>query len=164
MRFATSFASSAVNTVPPDALGIPVSSRILSKSSRSSAASTSSALVPRIGTPIFIKASVSLIAVCPPNCTTAPSGFSMFTMLSTSSAVNGSKYNLSAISKSVETVSGLLFTIMVSQPSFAKAQVQCTLQKSNSIPCPIRIGPEPSTKTFFSGLVSAASFSLPYTE
>ncbi len=61
------FASSAVNTVPPVGLGISHCSRISSKSSRSSAASTSSADVPRIGTPIFISASVSLIAVCPPN-------------------------------------------------------------------------------------------------
>ena len=52
-----------------------------------SAASTFSALVPRIGTPIFIRLSVSLMAVCPPNCTTAPSGCSMFTTFSTSSGV-----------------------------------------------------------------------------
>ena len=84
-------ASSTVNTVCPLALGICVCSRISSKSSLSSAASTSSALVPRIGTPIFISASVSLIAVCPPNCTTAPSGFSNSTIDSTSSAVSGSK-------------------------------------------------------------------------
>ena len=58
----------------------------------------------------------------------------IFTMDSTSSAVNGSKYSLSAISKSVETVSGLLLIMTVSQPSFANAQVQCTEQKSNSIP------------------------------
>ena len=36
-----------------------------------------------------------MIAVCPPNCTTAPSGFSKRTIFSTSSGVNGSKYNLS---------------------------------------------------------------------
>ena len=84
-------ASSTVNTVWPFALGIPHCSRISSNNSLSSAASTSSALVPRIGTPIFISASVSLIAVWPPNCTTAPSGLSSSTMLSTSSAVSGSK-------------------------------------------------------------------------
>src|SRR5699024_1284610 len=109
-------------------------------------------------------ASVSLIAVCPPNCTTAPSGFSNSTIFSTSSGVNGSKYNLSAISKSVETVSGLLLTIIVSYPAQLNDQVQCTEQKSNSIPCPIRIGPEPSTNTFFLPLVSTTSFSLPNTE
>ena len=38
-------------------------------------------------------------------------------MLSTSSSVNGSKYNLSEILKSVLTVSGLLFTIIVSIPN-----------------------------------------------
>ena len=43
------------------------------------------------GTPIFISSSVNLIAVCPPNCTTAPSGCSRFTIASTSSAVRGSK-------------------------------------------------------------------------
>lgn len=51
---------------------------------------------------------------CPPNCTTAPSGCSIFTIDSTSSGVKGSKYSLSAISKSVLTVSGLLLMIMVS--------------------------------------------------
>ena len=161
---ATSFASSAVNTVPPVGRGISHSSRISSKSSRSSALSTFSADVPRIGTPIFISASVSLIAVCPPNCTTAPSGFSISTILSTSSGVSGSKYSLSAMSKSVLTVSGLLFTMIVSYPSFANAHVQCTEQKSNSIPCPIRIGPEPSTSTFFFGLVFMTSSSLPKQE
>ena len=40
--------------------------------------------------------------------------FSILTMLSTSSGVNGSKYNLSAISKSVLTVSGLLLMMIVS--------------------------------------------------
>ena len=85
-------------------------------------------------------------------------------MLSTSSGVSGSKYSLSAISKSVLTVSGLLFTIIVSYPSFANAHVQCTEQKSNSIPCPIRIGPDPSTRTFFLPEVSSTSFWLPNTE
>ena len=64
---ATSTASSAVNTVPPDALGMPVSFKILSNKSLSSAASTSSADVPSIFTPISIRALVSPIAVWPPN-------------------------------------------------------------------------------------------------
>ena len=64
------------------------------------------------------------MAVCPPNCTMAPSGFSKRTILSTSSGVNGSKYKRSAISKSVDTVSGLLFTIIVSYPASFKAQTQ----------------------------------------
>ena len=50
--------------------------------------------------------------------------------------------------------------MMVSYPSFANAHVQCTEQKSNSIPCPIRIGPEPSTRIFFLSFVSIASFSV----
>ena len=85
-------------------------------------------------------------------------------MLSTSSGVSGSKYSLSAMSKSVLTVSGLLLMMMVSYPSFANAQVQCTEQKSNSIPWPIRIGPEPRTRTFLRSFVSMASFSLPNKE
>ena len=139
-------------------------SKIWSNSSLSSAASTSSAAVPQIGTPIFIKSSVSLMAVCPPNCTTAPSGLSNSTIASISSGVRGSKYNLSAISKSVLTVSGLLFTIIVSYPSLENAQVLWTLQKSNSIPCPIRIGPDPRTRTFFLPVVFSTSLTLPKQE
>ena len=52
----------------------------------------------------------------------------MSIILSTSSGVNGSKYNLSAISKSVETVSGLLFTIIVSYPAALSAHTQWTEQ------------------------------------
>ena len=89
-------------------------SKISSKRSRSSAASTPSAEVPRICTPISVSALASLMAVCPPNWTTAPQGFSSSTMFCTSSAVSGSKYSLSATSKSVETVSGLLLMMMVS--------------------------------------------------
>ena len=104
-----------VNTVPPAGLGIlHLLQNLVETAPGPPHASTFSAVVPRIGTPIFIRLSVSLIAVCPPNCTTAPSGFSMSTMLSTSSGVSGSKYSLSAISKSVLTVSGLLLTMMVS--------------------------------------------------
>jgi len=65
-------------------------------------------------TPISEMAFVSFMAVCPPNCTIAPNGFSLSTIPAMSSFVRGSKYSLSAVSKSVETVSGLLFTIMVS--------------------------------------------------
>ena len=111
---ATSKASSTVNTVEPRGRSIWHFSRISSNLSLSSAASTSSAEVPKILTPISINALVSLIAVCPPNWTIAPSGFSISTIFSTSSGVNGSKYKRSAISKSVLTVSGLLLTIIVS--------------------------------------------------
>ena len=67
-----------------------------------------------MGTPISVSALASLMAVCPPNWTTAPQGFSNSTTCSTSSAVSGSKYSRSAMSKSVETVSGLLLMMMVS--------------------------------------------------
>ena len=56
----------------------------------------------------------SLIAVCPPNAATTPTGFSVAITPSTSSAVSGSKYRRSAVSKSVETVSGLLLIITTS--------------------------------------------------
>ena len=69
---------------------------------------------------------VSLIAVCPPNATTTPYGFSVLSMLSTSSSVKGSKYSLSAVSKSVETVSGLLLTMTTSKPLRLSAQTQWT--------------------------------------
>lgn len=59
--------------------------------------------------PFSSEASVSLIAVCPPNCTTAPSGFSIFTMFSPHLPVcQWLEYCRSlswAISKSVLTVS-----------------------------------------------------------
>ena len=42
-------------------------------------------------------------------------------MLYTSSSVRGSKYSLSEVSKSVLTVSGLLFMIIVSMPIFLSA-------------------------------------------
>ena len=67
-----------------------------------------------MGTPMSVRAWASLMAVWPPNCTTAPQGFSSSTTASTSSAVRGSKYSLSATSKSVDTVSGLLLMMMVS--------------------------------------------------
>ena len=60
----------------------------------------------------------SLMAVWPPNWTTQASGFSVAMMLSTLSGFRGSKYRRSPVSKSVETVSGLLLTRMASQPWF----------------------------------------------
>ena len=50
-----------------------------------------SALVPRIGMPASSRHFVSLIAVCPPNATTTPSGFSTRMIFSTSSGQSGSK-------------------------------------------------------------------------
>ena len=63
--------------------------------------------VPRIGTPAASSPRVSLSGVCPPSCTITPSGCSRSTISSTSSSVSGSKYSLSEMSKSVETVSGI---------------------------------------------------------
>ena len=45
-------------------------------------------------------------------------------MFITSSGVSGSKYSLSAVSKSVDTVSGLLFIITTSNPDFLRALTQ----------------------------------------
>ena len=88
---AISFASVAVYTVPPCGLVILQLFKTWSNNSLSSALSIFSSDVPRILTPISFNALVNLIAVCPPNCTIAPYGFSMFIMFSTSSGVNGSK-------------------------------------------------------------------------
>ena len=68
------------------------------------------------------------MAVWPPNWTTQPSGFSVAMMLSTLSGVRGSKYSRSPVSKSVETVSGLLLTRMASQPFFFRVHTQWTEQ------------------------------------
>ncbi|CQB90256.1 Uncharacterised protein [Chlamydia trachomatis] len=53
-----------------------------------------------------------------------PSGFSISTIFNTSSKVIGSKYNLSEIEKSVETVSGLELITIALYPSFCKALTQ----------------------------------------
>ena len=78
--------------------------------------------------PSFSICAARLMAVCPPNCTMAKSGFSAAATPVTSSGVSGSKYRRSAVSKSVDTVSGLLLMITVSQPSFCSAQTACTEQ------------------------------------
>ena len=57
-----------------------------------------------------------------------PTGCSVAMMWSTLSGVRGSKYSRSPVSKSVETVSGLLLTMTASQPYFFSTQVQWTLQ------------------------------------
>ena len=46
---------------------------------------------------------------------------------STSSAVSGSKYSRSDVSKSVETVSGLLLMMIASYPASRKARTAWTL-------------------------------------
>ncbi len=81
-----------------------------------------------MGRPISSMCLASLMAVWPPNCTTQASGFSVAMMLSTLSGFSGSKYRRSPVSKSVETVSGLLLTRMASQPCFFRVHTQCTEQ------------------------------------
>ena len=64
------------------------------------------------------------------------------------SSSSGSKYNRADASKSVETVSGLLFTMIGATPSSRSALADCTQQQSNSMPCPMRIGPLPRMTAF----------------
>ena len=107
-------ASSAVMTVWPFGRLMPERSSSSSKRSRSSAMSMVSAEEPKIGTLFWAKVLVSLMAVWPPKATTTPMGFSMWMMSITSSGDRGSKYSRSAVSKSVETVSGLLLMMTTS--------------------------------------------------
>ncbi len=84
--------------------------------------------VPRIGTPAASSALASRSGVCPPSCTTTPRGRSQRTISSTSSSVSGSKYSLSEMSKSVETVSGFELIMIVRYPSSRKASPARTQQ------------------------------------
>ena len=70
---------------------------------------------------------VSLMAVWPPKATTTPMGFSILMMSSTSSGDRGSKYSRSPVSKSVDTVSGLLLMMTTSYPSCRRDMTQWTL-------------------------------------
>ena len=81
-----------------------------------------------IFTPAASSGPARLMAVCPPNCTTTPSGFVWSMMFSTSSTVSGSKNRASEVSKSVETVSGLLLMMIASYPSSRSAHTECTEQ------------------------------------
>ena len=84
--------------------------------------------VPRIFTPRSANGPAKLMAVCPPNCAITPTGFSLRTISITSSTVNGSKYKLSDVSKSVLTVSGLLLMMIDFIPALRNAQEECTEQ------------------------------------
>ena len=66
--------------------------------------------------------------VCPPSWTMMPRGFSRWRISSTSSRVSGSKYSLSLMSKSVETVSGFELIMIVSSPASLSASTACTQQ------------------------------------
>ena len=104
------------------------SSIISSNLSLSSASSILSALVPMIFIPLSLKSLASFIAVCPPNWRITPSGFSFSNIAIISSVTNGSKYSLSAVEKSVETVSGLLLIMILSIPNFFKVFTAWTVQ------------------------------------
>ena len=123
---ASSIPSSKVQTPFPLGLAISKFSNNSSNFSLSSAISICSAVVPKVFIPFSFKKLASLIAVCPPNWSITPSGFSFSIIFNTSSSVNGSKYSLSEILKSVLTVSGLLFIIIVSISIFLRAITQCT--------------------------------------
>ena len=84
------------------------------------------AVEPSIGSCALSSDCDRFIAVCPPNCTmdggmTTPSSVvsiaSFSSMSRTDSSSSGSKYSLSLVSKSVETVSGFEFTITLWTPS-----------------------------------------------
>ena len=111
------------DTVVPGGCGMPSPVRKRSKRLRSSARSMASADDPRIGCADAVSGPARLIAVCPPNCRIegtasrspsapppAPASFS--SMSSADSSSSGSKYSRSDVSKSVETVSGLLLAMI----------------------------------------------------
>src|SRR5947199_319296 len=103
---------------------------------RSSAVSMLSGVVPRIvacsDSPL-----TRLFAVCPPTLTTTPRGRSLSNMSKTRSRLSSSKYSLSSISKSVDTVSGMQFIIMTSDTLFLRAVAILTQHQSNSTLDPI---------------------------
>ncbi|CFP60530.1 Uncharacterised protein [Bordetella pertussis] len=68
------------------------------KRSRSSATSIDSGLVPMMDTPLASSARASFSGVWPPYWTIMPTGFSLWTISSTSSSVSGSKYRRSEVS------------------------------------------------------------------
>ncbi len=75
--------------------------------------SIDSTLVPTSGAPASSSPRARLSGVWPPNCTMIPFGVTRSTTFITSSCVSGSKNSMSEVSKSVDTVSGLLLTITV---------------------------------------------------
>jgi hypothetical protein len=99
-----------------------------SNRSRSSARSIASTEVPRMFTPAASSPAARFSGVWPPNCTITPRGCSRWTISRTSSRVSGSKYSRSETSKSVETVSGFEFTMIVSYPASRSARTAWTQQ------------------------------------
>ena len=91
MRRAVASASSALRAMPFSGCASFSFSTTFDHSSRSSAASMASTLVPRIRMPAFSSPRASFNGVWPPNWTMAPIGFSRRAISSTSSNVRGSK-------------------------------------------------------------------------
>jgi hypothetical protein len=83
---------------------------------------------PSTATPLSASGSARLMEVWPPNWTTAPATPSVRAIASTASRSSGSKYSLSEVSKSVETVSGLELAITARTPASRSAQAACTEQ------------------------------------
>ena len=79
-------------------------------------------------TPARLRPAAMFSGVCPPNCTMAPSMPCVACTWRTSSTVSGSKNSWSEVSKSVDTVSGLLFTMMISKPRLRSSKQACTQQ------------------------------------
>ncbi len=128
IRSATFTASSTERAVPLAGCVMPRRSASASKRPRSSAMSIESGAVPRMGTPAASSGLVKRSGVCPPSWTTTPLGRSHRTISSTSSNVSGSKYSLSEMSKSVDTVSGFELIMIVLKPSSRNASPARTQQ------------------------------------
>ena len=117
-------ASVSLVAIRPAGRGISSFVKRSSNFSRSSALSIPATDVPNTLTPRAAKGAAKLMAVCPPNWQITPTGFSLSMTAMTSSTVNGSKYRLSEVSKSVLTVSGLLLIIMLFIPALRKAHAE----------------------------------------
>ena len=112
----------------PTGCGTPIASSASANRRRSSARSIASTDEPRIATPWADSGSARLIAVWPPNCTTAPATSSVRATAAAEEASSGSKYRRSDVSKSVETVSGLELTMIALTPTSRSAHAACTEQ------------------------------------
>ncbi len=105
----------------------PIFSMVDLKSCLSSASCIEFMDVPRklilycVRTPCLYKSVAAFRAVCPPRVANIPSGFSISIIFVKLSIVKGSIYILSATSRSVIIVAGLLFTSITSMPSSLRA-------------------------------------------
>ena len=128
MRSAMSMASAGSVVAAPCGCGISSLLIISSNVLRFSAASMLDTDVPRMAMPRRSSGVARLIAVCPPNCTTAPTARSSAITAATASSSSGSKYRRVLQSKSVLTVSGLLLTITDATCDARSDSAACTLQ------------------------------------